>query len=290
MEIDIGRRRDELGDDRAQAAVLDVTKVMLQEVGYQRLQPEAVAARAGVPRVWLRRWWTTRSLLVAECLHRTCSPPEIMPTGDVRADVRAVVARWATLLADPVVADALAGLASDAGSDPVAAERLATLLGAWRAADTSVLLSAVARGDLRPDTDIAMVLDTVFGALLFRRVRGAATTEVVLERLVDDLVSSRATARPPASGQGLDGQDADGDGTGGVASPDGDGQHSDGQHASRQNSGAQRLRRYRHDEYRPDGTGSDVFRSDGHGSDVFRPDGNGSDDRASTAAGPERPT
>ena len=288
MEIDIGRRRDELGDGRAQAAVLDVTKVMLQEVGYQGLRPEVVAARAGVPRVWLRRWWTTRSLLVAECLQRTCSPPEILPTGDVRADVQAVVARGATLLADPVVTDALAGLASDAGSDPVAAERLATLLGAWRAADTSVLLSAVARGDLRPDTDIPMVLDTVFGALLFRRVRGAATTEAVLERLVDDLVSSRATGRPPVAGQGVDSEDADGDTA--VASADGDGQHSNGQHAGRQDSDAQRLRRYRHDEYRPDGPGSDVFRSDGQGSDVFRPGGNGSDDRASTGAGQERPT
>ena len=102
--------RDRHGEDRARAAVLDVTRTMLGEVGYQRLRVEAVAARAGVPRAWLRRWWTTRPLLVAEALQRMGGPAEVMPTGDVHSDVRAVVLRTAAFLANPVVGDALTGL------------------------------------------------------------------------------------------------------------------------------------------------------------------------------------
>ena len=48
-----------------------------------------------------------------------------------------------------------------------------------------MLLSATARGDLRPDTDIPLLLDVVFGTLLFRLGRGAPPTPAVVDALVD---------------------------------------------------------------------------------------------------------
>lgn len=199
---DAGQRADRHGEDRARAAVLEVTKTMLGEVGYQRLRVEAVAARAGVPRTWLRRWWTTRPLLVAEALQRMGGPAEVMPTGDVHADVRAVVLRTAAFVANPVVGDALTGLVADAARDPVAAERLSTLLATRRASDAAVLLSATARGDLRPDTDVPLLLDVVFGALLFRLGRGTPPSPAVVDALVDLVLS----------GQGLPPRQTDDDG------------------------------------------------------------------------------
>ena len=133
--------------------------------------------------------------------------------------MRAVVLRTATFLANPVVGDALAGMAADAVRDPVAAERLAALLAARRACDTAVLLSAIARGDLRPDTDVPLLLDTVFGALLFRLGRGTPPTPAVVDALVDLVLAGQAmrTGDPyPAEGDGpdetrLDGQRPDPD-------------------------------------------------------------------------------
>ena len=116
------------------------------------------------------------------------------PPGDARSDVRAVVLRTATFLANPVVCDALAGMAADAVRDPVAAERLAALLAARRACDTAVLLSAVARGDLRPDTDVPLLLDTVFGVLLCRLGRGTPPTPAVVDALVDLVLAGQGTA------------------------------------------------------------------------------------------------
>jgi AcrR family transcriptional regulator len=205
-EQDSGERTDRHGEERARVAVLEVTRSMLNEVGYQDLRVEAVAARAGVPRVWLRRWWTTRPLLVAETVQRMGGPPEIQPTGDVRADVRAVVLRTAAFLANPVIGEALNGLTADATRDPVAAERLATLLAARRAGDSAVLLSAVARGDLRPDTDVPLLLDLVFGTLLFRLGRGEPPTPAVVDALVDLVLGGQA-ARPE---QAVDGHRPDG--------------------------------------------------------------------------------
>jgi AcrR family transcriptional regulator len=221
MGTDTQYRVDKHGEDRARTAVLEMTKTVLGEVGYQRLRVETVAARAGVPRTWLRRWWTTRPLLVAEALQRMGGPPEIVPTGDARADVRAVVLRTATFLANPVVGDAVAGLAADAARDPVAAERLSALLNARRAGDVSILLSAVARGDLRPDTDVALVLDVVYGALLFRLASGIPPTPAVVEALVDLLLGGQEAVAleagvEPDEGQldGFDGLGLDGYGLG----------------------------------------------------------------------------
>ena len=243
MGVDTGQHTDRHGEDRARAAVLEVTKAVLGEVGYQQLRVEAVAARAGVPRVWLRRWWTTRPLLVAEALQRMGGPSDIVPTGDLRADVRAVVLRTAAFLANPVVGDALMGLTADAARDPVAAERLVALLASRRAGDTAVLLSAVARGDLRPDTDIPLLLDVLFGALLFRLGRGTPPTPAVVDALVD--LALQGLAAP--AWQAVDEQAPDGYAV--------DGQHRDGF----------RLDGQQLDRFRPDGHGTDGYGADGHG-------------------------
>lgn len=193
MAMSGGERADRHGEERARVAVLEVTRSMLNDVGYQQLRVETVAARAGVPRTWLRRWWTTRPLLVAETVQRMGGPPDIVPTGDVRDDVRAVVLRTAAFLANRVVGDAMLGLTADAARDPVAAERLATLLSLRRAGDANVLLSAIARGDLRPDTDVPMVLDVLFGTLLFRLGRGAPPTPAVVDALVELVLAGQGT-------------------------------------------------------------------------------------------------
>ncbi len=278
MSTDTGQRMDRHGEDRARAAVLEVTRVMLGEVGYQNLRVEAVAARAGIPRVWLRRWWTTRPLLVAEALQRMGGPSDIVPTGDVRADVRAVVFRTAAFLANPVVGDALMGLTGDAARDPVAAERLAALLAARRAGDTAVLLSAVARGDLRPDTDVPLLLDALFGALLFRLGRGAPPTPAVVDTLVTLVLHGQAAPVGQAvDGHAPDGQHGDGfrfDGHrfDGVRL---DGQHHDGQHRDGFRLDGHGVDRQGVDGYGTDGHHADGHHADGHRADGYRADGYG---------------
>ncbi len=253
MGVDTGQHTDRHGEDRARAAVLEVTRAVLGEVGYQHLRVEAVAARAGVPRVWLRRWWTTRPLLVAEALQRMGGPSDIVPTGDLRADVRAVVLRTAAFLANPVVGDALMGLTGDAARDPVAAERLAALLAARRAGDTAVLLSAVARGDLRPDTDVPLLLDLLFGALLFRLGRGTPPTQGVVDALVDLVLHGwAAPVRQAVDGHAVDGQHRDGF-------------RLDGHGVDRQGVDGYGTHGHRADGHRADGHRADGYRADGYG-------------------------
>jgi AcrR family transcriptional regulator len=305
-----GDRGDRHGEERARVAVLEVTKSMLNDVGYQQLRVETVAARAGVPRSWLRRWWTTRPLLVAETVQRMGGPPEIVPTGDVRADVRAIVLRTAAFLANRVVADAMLGLTADAARDPVAAERLATLLSLRRAGDSNVLLSAIARGDLRPDTDVPMVLDVLFGTLLFRLGRGAPPTPAVVDALVELVLAgqgTRATYRAHAprvdarvEETQLDGQrpdlhafddlppgttQLDGHLVGGPPDPrrDSDRSRSNGYGPDHPGSNGSAS-----DGYGSDGFGANSFGSDGFGLNGHGPNGSASDGYGSDGYGSDR--
>jgi AcrR family transcriptional regulator len=183
----VGRPRSE----RAQTAVLDAVIALLDEVGYQHLTVEAVAARAGVGRTTIYRWWPTKAALVIEALAATTPRAEIGLSADSRADLRAVVARMARTECGPRMAETLPALAAEGRRDPDTAERLGGLLGPRRAADAAVLLAAAARGDIPHDADVALLLDVALGTLLWRRLRGEEPTDAVLDALTDLLVRPR---------------------------------------------------------------------------------------------------
>jgi AcrR family transcriptional regulator len=168
--------------------VLDAVAALLREVGYQNLTMEAVAARAGVGKTTVYRWWPTKPALVIDALADALPPVEVRISGETRRDVRAVVARLAHTDTAATLADALPALAAEARRDPDAAQRLSALLGPRRAADAAVLLAAASRGGLPHDVDVTLLLDAALGTLLLRRMRGEEPTEDVVDALTDLLV------------------------------------------------------------------------------------------------------
>ena len=181
-----GRPRSE----RAQTAVLDAVVALLDEVGYQHLTVEAVAARAGVGRTTVYRWWPTKAALVVDALATTLPRVTVGITDDGRRDLRTVLDRMAVAECGPSMAETLPALAAEARRDPDTAERLTGLLGPRRAADAAVLLAAAARGDLPLHLDVSLLLDVALGALLWRRLRGEDPTDAALDTLTDLLIGS----------------------------------------------------------------------------------------------------
>jgi AcrR family transcriptional regulator len=92
-EIAAPRRRSE----RSRTAIVRATRELLLERGFDKLSIEAVAARAGVGKQTIYRWWPSRHALVADVIleyaDRILRP--VPHTGDVTADVSA----WAVSLA-----------------------------------------------------------------------------------------------------------------------------------------------------------------------------------------------
>jgi AcrR family transcriptional regulator len=180
-----GRPRSERAQTAVQAAVI----ALLDEVGYQQLTVEAVAARAGVGKTTIYRWWATKPALVIDALAASIAPAEVRLSGDSRRDVRDMLDRMSATDVGPTMAGALPVLVLESRRDPDSAQRLAALLGPRRAADSAVLLAATARGDLPPGVDVGLLVDAALGALLLRRLRGEDPTESTLDALADLLLA-----------------------------------------------------------------------------------------------------
>jgi len=87
------RRRSE----RARVAIVTATRQLLLERGFDGLSIEAVAARAGVGKQTIYRWWPSRPALVADVLLEDAD--RILRPVDDTDDLAADLIRWATRLA-----------------------------------------------------------------------------------------------------------------------------------------------------------------------------------------------
>jgi AcrR family transcriptional regulator len=87
------RRRSE----KSRVAIIEATRALLLERGFDGLSIEAVAARAGVGKQTIYRWWPSRPALVADVLLEDAD--KILATMPHTGDVAADLASWAGTLA-----------------------------------------------------------------------------------------------------------------------------------------------------------------------------------------------
>lgn len=87
------RRRSE----KSRTAIVTATKDLLLERGFDALSIEAVAARAGVGKQTIYRWWPSRPALVADVLLEDAD--KILHPVEHTDDVTTDVTRWAVNLA-----------------------------------------------------------------------------------------------------------------------------------------------------------------------------------------------
>lgn len=187
-----GRRRS----SDAHEAIMDATVEILQEAGYTRLTVEGVAARARVGKTTVYRWWPTKSSLVIEAIKLRLVLPPPQPTGDSRADIRAVIQRMADTFGRPPLSQVLPALVIDLTHDPQSAEQLSLMLGPRRAAHAAMLYSAAGRGDLPHDIDAHALLDTVAGAILYRALMRGGPISALVDQLTDLILDGRLPRSP----------------------------------------------------------------------------------------------
>src|SRR5918992_5737744 len=102
-----GRRRSE----RSHRAIVAATQELLVERGYPGVTIEGVAARAGVGKQTIYRWWPSRAALVLEAYlaGQDAVPPPAQGTS-VREDVRELLRWLIAVLAPPIGGPVLPGL------------------------------------------------------------------------------------------------------------------------------------------------------------------------------------
>lgn len=173
--------------DRArQRAVLDATRELLAEGGYEALTLTAVSRRAGVGRPLLYQWWGSKAALVQETLFTRPpgirGPDEAMPFADT---VTAMIREMVQHQSRPEYRRGLPGLIADMVADPDLQRRADDdYIAPIRAHYRAVFARGIAAGEVRPDTDGAAVLDTLRGAVMLHTLVGPALdTEALVRHL-----------------------------------------------------------------------------------------------------------
>jgi AcrR family transcriptional regulator len=165
-QIQSGRRRSE----RSHRAILAATQGLLVEQGYRELTIEGVAARAGVGKQTIYRWWPSRAALVLEAYlagSDAISPPPV--AGSVREDVPALLDWLVAVLAQPIGGRVVAGLVADLPHDRELAERFhRDVVPARRLAMVAALERGRERGEIRADADFELAVDSLHGAVFYR--------------------------------------------------------------------------------------------------------------------------
>jgi AcrR family transcriptional regulator len=175
---------------------MDATIDLLTTVGYHRLTIEAVASQAGVGKSTVYRWWPTKVRLAVEALATRVEMKPVETTGDLRADVRALVQSAVHVFTKSDLGRALPDMASDLEEDEEARARLTAWLGPARAGNLSILFGAAARSDLPYDIDAGLLLDMICGTVLYRRLLGRRASSAMVDQLTNLLVD-RSYPRSP---------------------------------------------------------------------------------------------
>lgn len=149
--------------------VLEVTLSELGRVGLERLSVPEVAERAGVNKTSVYRRWPTKNELVKAALEQsmqaTTRPPE---TGALGSDLASLASSLASFITSPTGLGIVRTVMAD--GDSVEAKALMTAMwkGPARDLPRAALEQAITRGELKPDTDLEVLLFTVAGAVMHR--------------------------------------------------------------------------------------------------------------------------
>jgi AcrR family transcriptional regulator len=143
---------------------------LLAETGYTDLTVEAIAARAGVGKQTIYRWWRGKGPVILDALVETATRDIALPdTGDLRADLRTVVRATVAEFADPRLSATTRALTIETLADDELAEQVRDrLLRPQLAAVQSRLHSGQRTGQVRTDVDLDQVVELLFGPIYHR--------------------------------------------------------------------------------------------------------------------------
>jgi AcrR family transcriptional regulator len=176
---------------------LDATVDLVSEVGFGGLTVEAVASRAGVGKATIyRRWPSKEALLIAAmtCLVNDMEPPD---TGALRSDIAAGFAGLANHLNESQAGRLLPHVVAEAASNPDLAVLYRHFVDERRGFGRLILGRAQARGELRDNVDVELLIDMVSGVVFFRRLVSGAVIDPEAGKLVADMICGGIEA-PPA--------------------------------------------------------------------------------------------
>lgn len=160
-----GRPRSE----QARLSILRSTLELLGRTGYSGLTIEEVAARAGVGKATVYRWWPHKGALIADAFaSSTTSKLHFPDTGSLATDMSRQMRQLVKVFSSPRGRIVSAILAAGQTDREVIAAFRQRFLKPRRQEAYATLRRGILRGELRKDVDLDLLLDSLYGPIYMR--------------------------------------------------------------------------------------------------------------------------
>ncbi|WP_326808663.1 TetR/AcrR family transcriptional regulator [Streptomyces sp. NBC_01775] len=176
---------------RSLKAILDASMELVGEVGYNRLTIEAIAARAGVGKQTIYRWWPSKAAVLLDALTAVVDDDAyaagIPDTGDLEADLKAVLRATVDEFTDATFEAPYRALAVASAADAeLSAQFVERLQEPGLAVYDARLRAARRAGQVDPDLDLDLAVEMLLGPFQQRWLtRSGPLTYEFTDRLVE---------------------------------------------------------------------------------------------------------
>lgn len=194
---EVKRRPGRPPDLAKRRAVIEATLEELAEVGYAALTLDRVAQRANSNRVLIYRVWDSKAALVADALFGTAADLEVPSTGDLRGDLRQLIAQLAATMSRPAYLNGAPGLTVDMLRNKAGwREIYSRYIKPAEDALATILDNARQRGELTSDVDVRTATYLISGAITSlaqgMRIGGDELVDTVLSAVLGGFIDGVA--------------------------------------------------------------------------------------------------
>ncbi|WP_395110009.1 TetR/AcrR family transcriptional regulator [Actinomadura sp. SCN-SB] len=191
-----GRRPGRPRSEEARRAILAAALDELKERGYRGLTMQGIAARAGVGKQTVYRWWPSKADVVLDAMVDMAETVVAVPdTGTLSDDLVAFLkATFRQRGQRPILIGLMAQALLDPGFAKVFRDRF---LFARRMVLRQIMERARERGEISPEMDLELAIDVVYGVLWYRLMLDHAPLDEAAGRDLAEFVLRGVSARSP---------------------------------------------------------------------------------------------
>lgn len=178
--------------EEARQAILEAADDLLVELGFAATSVEAIAARAGVGKQTIYRWWKSKTDVLLDAFLEDAAqhlnPPN---TGNLQADLRHHLQQYALFFESSDAGAVFRALIGEAQHDKgIAAKLRSKYLSQQRTRDRLPFVQAIERGELRADLDTDAIVDALIAPIHYRiLVSGQPVNRRFTDKLVRDVLA-----------------------------------------------------------------------------------------------------
>ncbi len=185
-----GRPRSEA----TRVAILDTASNLLETESYSRISIERIAAEAKVGKQSIYRWWDSKADVLLEAYTERALKrlPPLRHSSDAFRDLEALLRSFFANVRIPTVGKTIRSLIAEAQHDPEFRIKFHDVFVATRRQMIREALQAgVASRQFRPDLDVEITIDLIYGAFWHRLLSG--NTDLIDDAFAAGIVAALRT-------------------------------------------------------------------------------------------------